>query len=333
MIPYSPPRVMTHIPLVDVGAAFGGGGAAARQEAALAMRDACRHIGFFYLRGHGVPTGLCDAVLDAARRLFALPDAAKAACNARNWPCRRGFEPLGNQILDEGSPPDLKESFYVGRDLGTDHAYVRDGIPNYGPNQWPAADVLAGDARATIEEYFATVRALEGSLYGLLALSLELPETHFASALADSAPMLRLIHYPPHPVEAPVQQLGAGAHTDWGGLTVLLQDAVGGLEVQNRAGDWLRATPIPGTFVVNLGELISRWTNDLYQSQLHRVRNVGPDRYSVAYFSNPDHFARIECLPSCTDADHPPKFAPCTAGEHIEALYRLTYGRAEVAAG
>ena len=177
--------------------------------------------------------------------------------------------------------------------------------------------------------YYAAADALSRRLMRLIALSLELDEFHFDRFFECPSATLRLIKYPPHPGHARSNQLGAGAHTDWGAVTVLAQDEIGGLKVENIAGEWIAAPPVPGTFVVNLGDMIQRWTNGIYRSNLHRVLNnhaAGRSRYSVPFFFSPDHRARIECLSSCTDADHPPQFLPCTAGEHLDEMFRRSYG-------
>jgi isopenicillin N synthase-like dioxygenase len=315
MIAYTPPQPARHIPVVDLAA---GGAAVAR-----AIHEACRDTGFFYVANHGVPSPLAAAELEWTRRFFALPAPAKHAVSWHRSACRRGYEAVATQVLDAGTPPDLKESFYFGRDLGPDHPYVRRGLANHGPNQWPAG--FPG-FREQNEAYFAALAALSHRLMALLARSLGLPADWFDAMLAEPMPIARLIHYPPHPADAAPNQLGAGAHTDWGALTLLLQDDAGGLEVRNAAGEWIRAQPVPDTFVVNLGDMVARWTNGRYHSNLHRVLNAsGRERYSVAFFANPDHAARIECLPTCTDAANPPRHPPCTAGEHIEEMYRLTF--------
>jgi isopenicillin N synthase-like dioxygenase len=167
----------------------------------------------------------------------------------------------------------------------------------------------------------------------LIALSVDLPEDYFLPLHEMAIVTLRLVKYPPHPANARDNQLGAGAHTDWGGITLLAQDNSGGLEVRNIAGEWLEAKPVPGSFVVNLGDLMARWTNGLYNSNLHRVKNTvsGGDRYSVPFFYSPQPSARIECLPTCTDERNPPKFAPCTASEHLNEMFRRSYGYAPIA--
>jgi len=219
------------------------------------------------------------------------------------------------------------ESFYVNVELPDDHPYVRAGIRSYGGNRWPAS--LPG-FREDMLAYRAAITALGAELMALIALSLELPEDYFAPMFALASGTLRLIHYPPQPADAAVNQIGAGAHTDWGGITLLLQDDTGGLEVRNRDGDWLIAPPVKDAFVVNIGDLLQRWTNDLYRSNMHRVLNgagARRDRYSVPFFYSPDYASKIECLPTCTSTGLPPLHPPCTAGEHMMEMFNLTYGR------
>ena len=162
----------------------------------------------------------------------------------------------------------------------------------------------------------------------LIARSLALPVNTFEPQFRDPGASLRLLHYLPHPPDARANQLGCGAHTDWGAITVLAQDDCGGLEIQTTGGDWVLAAPIAGAFVVNIGDLLARWTNDLYRSTPHRVLNnlSGRERYSAALFYDPDHHARIECLPGCHSEDNPPRYAPCSAGEHNYQMYCRSRG-------
>jgi len=316
VIPYSPPQPVAQLPLIDMKS----------DMAAEQLRDACCNVGFFYLSGHGVPRTMLDAQLEWTRRFFDLPLISREKISMRTSAARRGYEPVATQVLDEGTPPDLKESFYLGRDLDERHPYVRAGLHSYGPNQWPQ-DIPG--FREQMEGYFAALCELSEDMMRLLAASLELPRGYFDAMMREPMPVLRLIHYPPHPDDARPNQLGAGAHTDWGALTFLLQDDAGGLEMQNIAGDWLYAAPLAGSFVVNLGDMIERWTNGLYRSTMHRVLNRarGRSRYSAAFFSNPDFHSRVECLPTCTDAAHPARYAPCTAGQHLQESFERSYSR------
>jgi isopenicillin N synthase-like dioxygenase len=163
----------------------------------------------------------------------------------------------------------------------------------------------------------------------LLAMSLELPETYFDETTESPMVTLRMIRYPAHPEGADDRTFGAGAHTDWGAITILAQDSHGGLEVQMPDGRWVPATPMEGCFVVNLGDMIPRWTNGLFHSNPHRVRNVhssGQPRYSIPFFYEPDYFARIEPVPGTVAEGEAPRFTSCTAGEHLREMYLKTYG-------
>lgn len=323
MIIYTPPSDAPTLPVIDFTDSYSRD-VEKRRAVAREVHKAARHTGFFYATGHSIPQAMLDAQLEWTKRLFAIPPAAKEAIAIENSNCMRGFERMALQTLDEGSPPDLKESLMLGRDLGPDHPFVRRGVPNHGPNQWPAG--LPG-FREQMQAYQAHVEALGKHLMRCLALSLELPEGQFDDGFDEVMCTVRLLHYPPQPPSAAANQLGAGAHTDWGSVTMLLQDENGGLEVRNAAGEWVRATPIRGTLVINLGDMVRRWSNDLYHSTLHRVRNEsGRERYSVAAFFNPNFFYRVECLPTCRPEQGDPLYEPCTVGEHIDEMFRLTYG-------
>ena len=249
----------------------------------------------------------------------------------RHSPTMRGYENLGAQTLDASARPDLKESFYCGMAYPEDHPYVVAGYQTYGHNQWPAE---LPQAAAQCEQYIQSVLRLSRRLMQLLALSLALPEHYFDDTADSPMVTLRMIRYPAHPAGADERTFGAGAHTDWGAITVLAQDAHGGLEVQMPDGRWLPATPVEGCFVVNLGDMIPRWTNGLYHSNPHRVRNLhsgGAPRFSIPFFYEPDYFARIEAVPGTVPPGEAPRFAPCTAGEHLREMYLRTYGLSDTA--
>ncbi|MBL8378271.1 MAG: isopenicillin N synthase family oxygenase [Burkholderiales bacterium] len=312
------------VPIIDLGPAAGGG-LAGRMAVAREIDAACRATGFFQIVNHGVPPAQCEAILESARAFFAMPMDAKLEVAMSRSPANRGYEPLGGQTLEAGTAPDLKESFYIGRDLDETDPYVRKSVPNHGPNQWPAG--LPG-FRTALEDAHAELLWLGKRMMRLFALALGMPECHFDRFVEAPMALLRLLHYPPLPADGAPARLGAGAHTDWGALTLLLQDSVGGLEVRGPDDLWLPVPPVAGALVVNIGDMMQRWTNDRYRSTLHRVRNndSGRDRYSAPMFIDLNFFARVECLPTCTSADEPPRYAPCTAGEHIAEMYRRTYG-------
>jgi isopenicillin N synthase-like dioxygenase len=294
------------IPVIDLDGALAVGGPGS-PRAARALREAAMASGFFYVRRHGVPADLVAGQFAATERFFALPPEQKEAISLRRSPSAQGYEAIGTQTLDAASRPDLKESFYCGLPYPDDHPYVRAGHRSYGRSQWPAA--LPG-MQAQCEAYMAAQRRLAERLMQLMALSLGLPETHFDDCFGSPMVTLRLLRYPPHPADADERTFGAGAHTDWGAITILAQDAHGGLEVQLPDGRWAEATPLPDTFVVNLGDMIPRWTNGLYHSNPHRVRNVksgGAARHSIPFFYSPDYETRVVPLPVCVPEGEAPR--------------------------
>ncbi len=312
----------TALPIVDI-APLQSPDRAARAAVGEAIRAACLDKGFMYVVGHGIDPGLRAAVLDQARAFFALPEAEKMRIDMKLSPCNRGYEPLRGQTLEAGAPPDLKESFYSGEDLPMDEPRVLAGKFNHGPNQWPEGHPVF---RTTLETYFDAMGDLSDRLMTGLALSLDLPEDHFAGFCRQPISTLRLIHYPPQPANPAPGEKGCGAHTDWGALTLLMQDDVGGLQVCDQHAGWIDAPPVPDSYVVNLGDMIARWTNDRYRSTLHRVVNLsGRERYSVPFFfsGNPDE--PVVCMTGCLAPGETPRYPPTTAEGHLREMYARTY--------
>jgi isopenicillin N synthase-like dioxygenase len=295
----------------------------ARAGVAAAFRTACLDKGFLYIVDHGIPSELTDAIFAETRRFFDLPAERKRDVDKAKSSCNRGYEPLRGQTLNPAAPPDLKEGFYIGADLSADDPRVVAGVFNHGPNQWPAD--LTG-WRETMEIYFARMTELCRLTMRALALSLALPEDHFESFCDDPMATLRLLHYPPQPANPLPDEKGCGEHTDFGAITFLLQDDTGGLQVWDERLGWIDAPPVPGAFVLNLGDLIARWTNDQYRSTLHRVVNrSGRERYSVPFFFTGRAEHDVTCLPGCLPPGETPKYRPTTAIGHLREMYDRTY--------
>ena len=295
------------------------------ESQAAAIGAALSATGFFSLIGHGVAEQVFDDAFNASHRFFCQSDAEKAVVHIRQSRHKHGFDPIGWQALDTAAPPDLKESFYLGAERALDHPLVLEDIENQGPNQWPSEKNLPG-FRAACNNYSAHMDALARRLMKLIAMSLDLSTDHFEPFMLDPTCTTRLLHYPPQLASAQLGQIGCGSHTDWGAITLLAQDGAGGLQARLPDGQWQGINPIPYGLVINSGDMLQRWTNDRYLSNLHRVINKvsGRERYSIAYFFDLDHHALIEALPTCVSADQPAKYAPVKAGEHLIEMYRKT---------
>jgi isopenicillin N synthase-like dioxygenase len=319
------------IPVIDLSNALASGSPGS-SDVAQQLRAAAMATGFFYIQNHGISADLLSRQFDLARELMALPLATREALSARHSKTMRGFLAMGTQTLDQAALPDLNECFYCGMDYPADHPYVLAAYQTYGGNQWPAE---TPHAAAQCEAYIQALLSLSRRLMQLLALSLDLPEDYFDATSESPMVTLRMLRYPAHPQQADERTFGAGAHTDWGALTLLAQDGHGGLEVALPDGRWVAAPPVPGTFIVNLGDMMPRWTNGRYRSSMHRVRNTlssGAPRYSIPFFYEPDYLARIEPVPGTLKPGDKPLFEPCTAGEHLTQMYRKTYSPQAISA-
>ena len=310
MIIYSEPKTASELPVIDIGPSFSDD-TVARDRIAEEIGAACRDTGFFYISNHGVDQSLIDGAFVQANRFFDQPHDRKEKCKKQGF--SNGYEPPESQRLDNESPGDIKESFNftMGNVPGT---------PGYKANIWP--EDFPG-FRDTLEAYEQAVWQAGLQVSRLISLSLGMPFNHFDETFAPQKSPLRILRYPPHPDDAKFNQLGCGAHTDWGWITLLSQDSLGGLEVETASGEWVRVEPIPGTFVVNLGDIMLRWSNGKYHSSLHRVMNnrSGQNRHSIVLFFNQAHETQVECLPTCLEPGETPKFPPCTAGEHSTQRY------------
>ncbi len=313
------------IPVIDLTLLLAGA-LAERRLVARQIGAACRDTGFFYIINHGIPAALIAQSFAEAARFFALPTAQKAEIAIENSSCHRGWFTMGSENLDperQTQGGDLKEGVKIGRDLPPEHPLVRAGTPLHGSNQWPAD--LPG-WRAAMQTYYDAMEALGRRLMHGFALALDLEETWFDRWLRTPMNTLGPLHYPPQTGRITQTQLGAGAHTDFGCLTMLAQDDNGGLQVLKRNGSWIDAPPIPGSFVVNIGDMMERWTNGVFTSTRHRVINIsGRERYSIPYFFDPDFNAEVVCLETCKGPDGVATFPPTTSGRHLLDMIEASF--------
>jgi isopenicillin N synthase-like dioxygenase len=310
----------TSIPVIDAGALYGSDAAAAARVAA-DIRRASVEVGFFYVSGHNVPRDLMRAMLMAAKYFFLLPEATKRAIEVNS--AHRGYVPFAQSKLGRTYEPDLKESFNFAYPFKAGDPEVLAGKPLIGVNQWPQGE---GAWRKVVEDYYSAVFELGQRVLEGFALALGARRDFFRSLYQRPLVRARLLHYPPQPKEAAENQFGAAPHTDWGNMTILWQDDVGGLQVKNRSGVWIDAPYIEGTFVINIGDMLERWSNDLFVSTPHRVVNAsGRERYSIPVFYDPDFDTVVECLPNCASESNPPKYPRTVAGEYITGKYDDAY--------
>ncbi len=290
------------LPVIDLSA----------DAAPAAIDEALAVSGFLYLTGHGIDAALTARLFSTARRFFAQPEDRKDRYVYSDVEANFGFQGIGRERLDPLSMPDLKETFTMRNPLLRDARRV----------PWPDTEF-----QATALAFYTSALAAAHRLMAVLAPGLSLPPDFFTQRHQGENVTLRLLHYPANLAVCTEAQLGAGAHTDYGTLTLLVQDAVGGLEVRDAQGEWHAAPPVPDALVINAGDLLERWTNGRYRSTVHRVRPIrGPvDRYSIALFVDPDSAVPVECLPACVTPARPARYPPTTAGAHISQKIAATH--------
>ncbi|WP_373086958.1 isopenicillin N synthase family dioxygenase [Zhongshania sp.] len=309
---------MQEIPLVSI-AGLVDGSSERRQQIADQIGRACREVGFFYISDHGLPTAMMTQLFEEARRFFALTVAEKQQLSIKRSPHNRGYIGLADERLNPEAGADMKEAFNIGVDLAEDHPDVLAGKAFRGSNFWPA---LPG-WRGLMLDYFAACLALGRTVHCGLSLDLGLPEQFFEQHLDNPIATLRLLHYPASAGQVRRRDGGAGAHTDYGNITLLATDGVSGLEVLTRQGEWIDAPSIPGAFICNIGDCLMRWSNDTYVSTAHRVRPPERERYSIAFFLEVNPDSQID--PQHIFPDQPPKYPPVSCADYLRGRLDATY--------
>lgn len=304
------------IPIVDIGHA-----SAPEERAALAqqIRDACMKVGFFYVSNHGIPKETIDRVVSAMKAYFSLPFDTKMQLYHKNVANFKGYAPVFDSNIDPANGGDLQEGFEIGWEelvpKEHDEKRLNDGAMA-GANVWPLEP--AGFREACLNYYHAAV-GVGKVLFRLFALALDLPETYFDDKTRNAAAIMRTLHYPPQTGPQDDNTVGIGAHTDFECFTILWQEpGIQALQVLNSEGQWISAPPIPGTLVINIGDQLARWTNDIFRSTVHRAVNRSDlRRYSIPLFFGTDYHIQIEPMPSCVSPERPPRYEPIAAGDYV----------------
>ncbi len=268
---------------------------------AQAVGDSFRTFGFAVVADHGVDRALIDKAWEQTRLLFDLPEAVKRSYYTADLAGQRGYTPFGTEIAKDAEHVDLKEFWHIGRDLPPGHRF-RDHMPD---NIWPSE---LPEFRATFEAMYAAFDHAGKRLLSAIARYLGLAPDWFDPAVENGNSVMRLLHYPPIPKDAP--GIRAGAHGDINLITLLLGAEEGGLQLLTRQGDWLSITPPEGAMVINCGDMLERLTNNHLPATIHRVLNPPPERRHIPRYSMPFflHLASdflIETLPGCVDDAHP----------------------------
>ncbi|MEM7771812.1 MAG: 2-oxoglutarate and iron-dependent oxygenase domain-containing protein [Cyanobacteria bacterium P01_A01_bin.37] len=312
------------IPVIDFSP-FLGNDPDGKQQVAQAIYRACHEVGFMYLKNHGVPPEAIAQAFEQSQQFFALPVDDKRAIAWSSETSNRGYIGIERERLDEHQPGDLKEAFNVGREISPDEVAIAERALVV--NQWPAGQ---DTFKETIGDFFEVCSEAASRIFRAFAIALQMPENFIVDKHQSCGYTLRLLHYPPLDEIPKPGQIRAGAHSDYGTLTLLFQDDVGGLEVQSKGGEWISAPCIPGTILINTGDLTQRWSNDVFCSTKHRVglpqgEKALRDRYSMAFFCQPDADAEIACFPSCQSDDNPPRYASIKSGEYLLSRLQATY--------
>jgi isopenicillin N synthase-like dioxygenase len=320
------PNAVETIPIIDFGPCFAGQ-PGARRAAAAELRAALEGVGFLVMVNHGVPPDLIARTYGEARRFHGQPFDWKMALRMNEH--NNGYMSMGRYAVwtsevNANDKPDLNEAFFCKRERAAGDPLLESGRRFVGPNRWP--EDLPG-FRETVLAYTAAMDALSLRLLPVCAAALDLAPDAFDAAFAESQFSFRLSHYPP--VAAAPNQFGIAPHTDANFLTFLAQSEVPGLQVRMPSGAWVDVPYVPGSYAVNAGDMMARWTNGRFKSTPHRaLPPVGRPRYAIPFFLGPHVDTVIECLPTCQGPGNPPRFPPITYEAYLTWWYDNNYNAA-----
>ncbi|PWT91856.1 MAG: 2OG-Fe(II) oxygenase [Proteobacteria bacterium] len=310
---------MNKVPVVDL---LGGKDLSDKALASIAgqVGEALEHVGFFVIANCGTAPGLADQTREICRQFFELPEEQKLRDRTPATGRPQGYLPLGAVALastyaNGKGPPDLKESYTVRPD-------------DAGMFRWPQ---IPREFRSIVHAYYQAVDAIGRTLLRVFAEALKLDREFFIEKYAGHQSALQIIHYPSQTVPPLPGQLRSGAHTDYGVITILAiqeKDAAGGLQVRMKDGSWADVVAPADSLIINIGDLMMRWTNDFWLSNVHRVINpsidtaMGSGRISIAFFFNPKSDIIVECIPTCVGGGDKPRYAPVTVEEYLLSKIR-----------
>ncbi|MBN0989085.1 isopenicillin N synthase family dioxygenase [Amphritea pacifica] len=316
-----------NIPLINIASLYSDD-EAAKLQIARAIDSACRESGFFYIQGHPISKARINEMRELSKAFFALPEAEKVKIDITRSANHRGYGRMKAEQLDPERPGDIKETFDMGLNLAPDHPLIGPDRPLYGPNQYPQ---LPAGFQQKMERHYWDMLELGKTVLSALAMALGIDRAFFSDKFEHPLSVLRFIHYPEVPLDNGERHIGAGAHTDYGCITILWQDETGGLQVQDTTGEWIDAPPVEDAFVINIGNMMARWSNDRYKSTPHRVFSPGGrERHSMPFFVEPDFDTDVSCLENCCAPGETPKYQPISAGEWMIYCFNNTYSyRAE----
>jgi isopenicillin N synthase-like dioxygenase len=324
---------MQDFPIVDISS-YRSDSMNSKQSLARTVDEVCRQTGFLAIVGHGIPSQTTAAAWHAGRCFFDLPLEQKLEVGMPYSDYPYGYAPLRTEMLagsiGKHTPPDLKESFSIGplrRSVDSSVDDDQESVFRYAPNQWPRKPA---ELRAAWSAYYEEMEKLAATMMRIFALALELPENFFADKIDRHTSAMRALNYPDLSAPPVPGQLRAGEHSDYGSLTILLTEpAPGGLEIFTADRTWLEVPVVEGSLIINIGDLMARWTNDRWVSTLHRVRCPPADwtgttrRQSIAFFHQPNWDAEISCIPTCLGIGGKAKYEPVRSGAYLMEKFRL----------
>lgn len=302
------------------------------ERTAQLLRSTLTNVGFFYLEKHGLSEAFLDSVMAQSRKLFDLSLGSKEALKDRVM--SRGYTAMEEETLDPARQKkgDTKEGFYIGANIPRDDPRYNPGKLK-GPNCWPSPELTKGEMksqacqefRSVMEEYYEKLSNIGFRVSQLVARALELDEHHFDGFFKQPMSAIRLLHYAKETSNPQNGIFACGAHSDYGMMTLLLTDQQAGLQIHYK-GEWIDVPPRRNAFVVNIGDMLERWSNGLFKSTLHRVLTSGEaERYSIPFFYEPDFDTEVVCLPTTCSAENPAKYPTITSGQYLLSKYNDTH--------